>query len=76
MNGMMVHASPKSKTITLLLCLFLGMIGIHNFYVGRKVRGIVFIVTGGFFTVGVLWDLLMILLNRFKDVDGNIVIVN
>ena len=72
----MVHASDKSKTLTMVLCLFLGMIGMHNFYVGRKTRGIVFIVTGGFFVVGVLWDLLCIYLNRFKDANGNIVILN
>ena len=29
--------SPKSKTVALLLCIFLGFFGVHRFYVGNKI---------------------------------------
>lgn len=29
------NASPKSRLITLLLCIFVGGLGIHRFYVGK-----------------------------------------
>jgi hypothetical protein len=32
--------SPKSKTVTLLLCIFLGYFGVHRFYVGKKGTGL------------------------------------
>ena len=30
------NASPKSRLITLLLCIFVGGLGIHRFYVGIR----------------------------------------
>lgn len=36
--------SPKSKMVTLLLCIFLGYFGIHRFYVGKIGSGLVYII--------------------------------
>ena len=32
--------SPKSRTVALLLCLFLGGFGAHRFYTGKAVTGL------------------------------------
>lgn len=37
---MKVEKSKKNNYLTLFLCLFLGVFGIHNFYVGQKGYGI------------------------------------
>jgi TM2 domain-containing membrane protein YozV len=34
----------KDRTTTMLLCLFLGSIGIHKFYLGKKTEGILYLV--------------------------------
>ncbi len=35
--------SPHNRTVTLLLCIFLGYIGIHKFYVGKTGEGIAYL---------------------------------
>lgn len=51
----------KSKWISLFLCLFFGILGIHKFYEGRVLLGIVYLCTGGLLGVGVLVDLIVLL---------------
>jgi TM2 domain-containing membrane protein YozV len=66
------QTGQKSWVVALVLCLFLGMLGAHRFYVGKIGTGIVQILTlGGFFGVWVLIDLIMILIGKFGDKDGN-----
>ena len=36
---------------------FLGFLGIHRFYMGKWISGIIYLLTGGLFTVGWLYDL-------------------
>lgn len=62
----------KSKLVTFLLCWFLGVFGVHRFYVGKIGTGILWLLTGGLFGVGVLVDMIMILTNSFRDKDGNL----
>ena len=62
--------SPKSRTVALLLCIFLGVLGIHRFYVGKTGTGIIWILTGGVFGIGVLVDLIMIIVGSFTDKAG------
>ena len=62
--------SDKNWLVALLLCIFLGAIGIHRFYVGKIGTGILMIVTFGGFGIWVLIDLIMIATNGFTDVDG------
>lgn len=62
--------SPKSKTITLLLCIFLGIFGVHRFYVGKIGTGIIWLLTGGIFGIGWLFDIFSIAIDDFYDFQG------
>lgn len=64
------NISPKSRLVALLLCNFLGYLGIHRFYVGKIGTGILMIVTFGGFLVWWFVDLIMILAGAFTDKQG------
>ena len=60
----------KSRLAAALMCLFLGWLGIHRFYVGKIGTGLLWFFTGGFFAVGWFLDLIFIILGFFKDKAG------
>ena len=67
------NASPKSRTIAALLCFFLGYLGIHRFYVGKKGTAVFQILLTCCFGLGCIWaliDLIVILCGNFTDSDG------
>ena len=64
------NVSSKSKIAALLLCFFLGALGIHRFYVGKVGTGIIWLFTGGLFGIGALIDFIMIICGAFKDKYG------
>jgi len=69
----MADISEKKRLVALLLCLFLGGIGVHRFYVGKIGTGILQIVTfGGFFGIWPLIDLIMIAVGKFADKQGKV----
>ena len=61
------EVSEKSRLAAALLCWFLGVIGIHRFYVGKIGTAILMIVTLGGLGIWVLVDFIMILMGNFKD---------
>jgi len=63
--------SDKSNTVALLLCFFIGILGVHRFYVGKIGTGILHLVTLGVFGIWTLVDLIMIILQKFTDSEGN-----
>ena len=65
--------SEKDWLVTLLLCLFLGSLGIHRFYAGKIGTGILQLITLGGCGVWTLIDIIMIVTGNFKDKDGNII---
>ncbi len=65
--------SEKSFVATLLLCFFLGSLGVHRFYAGKIGTGILMIFTLGGFGIWTLIDLIMIIVGKFTDKDGNII---
>ena len=44
-------------TVTWILLTFLGLFGIHRFYMGKWFSGLVYLLTGGIFGLGYLYDL-------------------
>ena len=71
----MAESSDKKRLVAFLLCFFLGFLGIHRFYVGKIGTGILQIVTiGGFFGIWVLIDFIMIILGKFTDKGGALLI--
>ena len=63
--------SNKSKPTTFLLCYFLGGLGVHRFYLGKLVTGILMLLTGGGLMIWWLVDLYRIATGRLKDKQGN-----
>ena len=66
-----VKKSTSSYIATLLLCFFFGGFGVHRFYTGYIVIGIVQLLTAGGFGIWTLIDLISIALNKYKDAEGN-----
>ncbi|SEQ96815.1 TM2 domain-containing membrane protein YozV [Solimonas aquatica] len=52
------QAGAKDYTVSWLLLTFLGIFGIHRFYLGKWITGILYLCTGGLFLMGLLYDLL------------------
>ncbi|MBD3191619.1 MAG: NINE protein [Candidatus Heimdallarchaeota archaeon] len=50
----------EDKIVDLLMCIFLGGLGIHRFLKGYNVSGILWLCTGGLFGVGVIIDAIYI----------------
>ena len=48
-----------------ILLVFLGVFGIHRFYLGKWITGLIYLLTGGLFGLGCLYDLWT--LNRQVD---------
>lgn len=46
-----------SYTVGWVLLAFLGIFGVHRFYMGKWVTGLIWLFTGGLFLVGWLYDL-------------------
>ena len=64
--------SEKNWVVALLLCVFLGGIGAHRFYVGKIGTGIIYLLSGGLLGIGWLVDFILILVGKFKDKEGNV----
>ena len=69
-DKMAMEKSEKKFVTTLLLCLLLGGIGVHRFYVGKVGTGILQVLTLGGLGIWALIDLIMIACGSFKDGQG------
>ncbi len=61
------NTSDKSKKVALLLCIFLGYFGVHQFYVGKIGKGLLYLFTGGLLGIGWIVDIVKILMGSFRD---------
>ena len=66
-----VSGGDRNKTVAALLAFFVGYLGIHRFYLGYTVIGIIQLVTGGGFGIWYLIDFIRILCGTLKPKNGN-----
>ena len=64
------NSQVKDWLTTLLLCIFVGPLGIHRFYVGKTVTGIIMLLTLGGCGIWALIDFVLIVTDVFTDVNG------
>jgi len=64
--------SDKSKQTTLILCAigFVGLGGLHDFYLGRIGGGIIKLITLNWFVIGTIVDIIKIANGTYKDGAG------
>ena len=65
-----MEKSDKNFVIAILLCLFVGVFGVHRFYVGKVGTGILQLITLGGLGIWAFIDLIMIIVGAFKDKQG------
>ena len=62
----------RNKWITcLLLCWFVGVLGVHRFYTGHTALGVLQVLTLGGCGIWALIDFIIIVSGNFKDAQGN-----
>lgn len=85
-NNIQVYYSNKSKLVALLLCFFLGTLGLHRIYIGRTQGGLLMLALtvigwitsglgiGGALTLAVsIWalvDLIALCIGKLTDAQG------
>ena len=57
------NTKPINPTVELCLCLFLGWLGVHKFYVGKIGMGILYLFTFGLFGFGWIIDTFKCIVN-------------
>jgi TM2 domain-containing membrane protein YozV len=62
-----VNPSDRSRLAALLLCVLLGWLGAHRFYVGKVGTGVLWLFSLGFLGIGVIYDLVLIATGEFRD---------
>lgn len=67
MANYVTSTSDKKKSAALVLCIFLGYIGAHQYYGGKIGTGILYTCTFGLCEIGWLVDIFKILMGSFRD---------
>ena len=49
-------AGPIDYSVAWVLLTFLGLFGIHRFYMGKILTGLLYLISGGLFGIGILYD--------------------
>ncbi len=71
MSSPAAAAGSKSQVVALLLCFFVGIIGIHRFYLGYIWQGIVQVLTLGGLGIWTLIDFIRIITGDLQPKDGS-----
>ncbi|MBQ9168781.1 MAG: TM2 domain-containing protein [Oscillospiraceae bacterium] len=64
------EVSCKSRLVALLLCIFLGGLGVHRFYIGKIGTGIIWLCTAGCCGIGWIIDIILIACGKMRDKDN------
>lgn len=67
--------SDKKGVVALLLALFFGYLGLHRFYTGYVGLAILQLLTAGGCGIWALVDIIMLVMGKFKDADGKVVVI-
>jgi TM2 domain-containing membrane protein YozV len=66
----LAQAQGKSHTVAMLLCFFFGGLGVHRFYMGKIITGILMLLTGGGLGIWLLIDFIILVFGNFHDSNG------
>lgn len=66
-------SSRCNKGVALVLCIFLGFMGAHYFYVKKTGMGLLYLFTVGLFYFGWIIDIFRIAFGSFTDSNGNVI---
>jgi TM2 domain-containing membrane protein YozV len=50
------EAGPINYSVAWILLTFLGVFGVHRMYMGKWISGIIYLLTGGLFLIGYVYD--------------------
>ena len=68
--GLGLEEGEKSQSIALGLWFFLGLLGVHRFYLGHIGTGVLYLLTAGLCGIGWLIDGILFLTGDLKPADG------
>lgn len=63
----------ENPTLELVLCIFLGILGVHKFYEGKTGLGLVYLFTGGLFGIGWIIDIILLLIAVINEKPSKLV---
>ena len=72
LNSNSLSSSQQDWFVALLLCFFIGIIGAHRFYVGKIGTGVLMVSTLGGLGIWTFIDLILIIVGKFKNKDGEV----
>ncbi len=67
------QTSDKDWTVLLILSILLGGLGADHFYTGKIGTGILKLITFGGCYIWAIYDIIMVVTEKFVDSDGNVV---
>ena len=72
LNSNSISSSQQDWLVALLLCFFIGVLGAHRFYVGKIGTGLLMVFTLGGLGIWTFIDLILIIVGKFKNKDGEL----